>query len=419
MRNVILQKQELYYITPMDNLCSILQEGIFCHEEPEKRFPNRKRIENKQVYERRRHKGLSKYANLYINPRNPMLYLLYKGLKRKIVIIGVDASIVQKQPIQIAIGNAASENARIYTPKQIILDKLFKDIRGIDYWDNIPKHSIEPYLRNSTSHKGIDKVSLTSKVFIMSEVLIPQRVPKKYLKSVYTPSEEAKKVVVNILKDCSKAAKVEVAVAPSLFFEPEKKEELLPRLHLVYGDMFFAGTEVLTISVNVVGVMGKGLASRFKYLFPEAYVRYEELCRSKKLRVGAPYLLEVAKTNGSLKYRKFLLFPTKKHWRGNARIEYIEEGLKYLISKVENKEWQMKSIALPALGCGLGKLKWKDVGPLMVKYLHRLTNHNVEVMIYTPDLKDEYFQKAFYLFSPAREDSNPQPPDPKSGALSN
>ena len=86
MRNAILQKQELYYITPMDNLCSILQEGIFCHEEAEKRFPNRKRIENKQVYERRKNKGLSKYANLYINPRNPMLYHLYKGLKRKIVL---------------------------------------------------------------------------------------------------------------------------------------------------------------------------------------------------------------------------------------------------------------------------------------------------------------------------------------------
>ncbi len=29
----------------------------------------------------------------------------------------------------------------------------------------------------------------------------------------------------------------------------------------------------------------------------------------------------------------------------------------------------MQSLAVPALGCGLGQLKWKDVGPIMCKYL--------------------------------------------------
>ncbi len=137
-----------------------------------------------------------------------------------------------------------------------------------------------------------------------------------------------------------------------------KKIELFSNMWLAYGDMFFADVEVLTISVNVVGVMGKGLASRFKYMFPEAYVRYQELCKSRELDVGKPYLLEMADTNGSIKYRKFLLFPTKKHWREKSKIEYIIKGLDHLKTKAECGEWQMKSIALPALGCGLGGLNW-------------------------------------------------------------
>ncbi|MDY7011042.1 MAG: DUF4433 domain-containing protein, partial [Planctomycetota bacterium] len=39
------------------------------------------------------------------------------------------------------------------------------------------------------------------------------------------------------------------------------------------------------------------------------------------------------------------------------------------------------SVALPALGCGLGGLDWADVGPLMCKYLHGI---GIDVAIYLP-----------------------------------
>ncbi len=390
-------KQELYYIAPTDNLCSILQNGIFCHEEAEKRFPHRKRIENKRVYARRKQKGLSHYANLYINPRNPMLYQIYKGLKRKIVVIGIDASLLQRSGVQVSIGNAASDEAKLFPSEALNIDRLLQDVRNIIYWDQVPRYPINKYIKARNQENQQVKASLTSRLLIMSEVLVPQRVPKKYLRSVYVPSEEIKEQVENLLKKCKDATHIEIAVAPSLFFEPEKKVELIPGLWLAYGDMFFAGTEVLTISVNVVGVMGKGLASRFKYMFPEAYLRYEELCRSGELQVGKPYLLELSTVNGELKYKKFLLFPTKKHWRARARTEYIRHGLQYLIRNVQEGKWQFRSIALPALGCGLGKLPWETVGPLMVQTLQPLTKKGIEVMVYVPQRNPQYFHKDFYF----------------------
>ena len=77
---------------------------------------------------------------------------------------------------------------------------------------------------------------------------------------------------------------------PSIFFRPNRKIELTDNLRLVKGDMFFSRLQTLTISVNCLGVMGKGLASRAKYQFPHVYVYYQDLCKQKKLHLGRPYL---------------------------------------------------------------------------------------------------------------------------------
>src|SRR5690606_15007770 len=148
-------------------------------------------------------------------------------------------------------------------------------------------------------------------------------------------------------------------------------------LSLVDGDMFFSQMQTLTISVNCVGVMGKGLASRAKYQFPGMYVKYQDLCKEKKLALGKPYVLkkeysldeELAESPESLRSveeTQFLLFPTKNHWRQRSDIGGIEDGLKELVKNY--KRVGIESLATPALGCGLGQLKWSDVGPLMGKY---------------------------------------------------
>jgi len=77
--------------------------------------------------------------------------------------------------------------------------------------------------------------------------------------------------------------------------------------------------------------------------------------------------------------RWFLLFPTKNHWREKSPIEGIERGLQWLVENY--KKLDISSIALPALGCGLGGLDWKDVGPLMCRYLSQT---NLQSSIYLP-----------------------------------
>jgi hypothetical protein len=99
-------------------------------------------------------------------------------------------------------------------------------------------------------------------------------------------------------------------------------------------------------------------------------------------------------TNGNLE-TWFLLFPTKQHWREWADIHGIERGLQWLRDNYKSEG--IKSLAVPALGCGLGRLEWREVGPLLCKYLNTF---DIPVWIYLPAEKkvpDELLSKDFLL----------------------
>lgn len=143
-----------------------------------------------------------------------------------------------------------------------------------------------------------------------------------------------------------------------------------------YGSIFNSNAQVITNTINTFGVMGAGLAKQFRERFPEMYEDYKEKCRRKEVKVGQPYLWKPQ--NGDGKW--ILNFPTKHHWRKKSRLEWIEEGLKYLLEHYE--EWGIQSLAMPALGCDLGGLDWESqVKPLMVRYLSQM---NIPVEIYEP-----------------------------------
>jgi len=109
--------------------------------------------------------------------------------------------------------------------------------------------------------------------------------------------------------------------------------------------------------VNTVGVMGKGLAKKFKENSSSHFLAYKEAIKNKELRVGKVFIDEE---------NKIIAFPTKKHWKGKSKIEYIKNGLIDLREEAEKRN--IKIIILPKLGSGLGGLDYeKDVRPLIIK----------------------------------------------------
>jgi O-acetyl-ADP-ribose deacetylase (regulator of RNase III) len=73
-------------------------------------------------------------------------------------------------------------------------------------------------------------------------------------------------------------------------------------------------------------------------------------------------------------------FPTKRHWKGKSCIEDIKSGLADLIGFVQQR--QIRSVAIPPLGCGLGGLNWEEVRPLITEAFQSIPD--VAVLLFEP-----------------------------------
>lgn len=153
------------------------------------------------------------------------------------------------------------------------------------------------------------------------------------------------------------------------------------------GDILNADAEALVNTVNCVGVMGRGIALQFKKKFPENFKVYRSACERRELRPGAVLVYDLAR----LENPHFIInFPSKDHWKGKSKMEYIEAGLKALAHEVERLG--IRSIAIPPLGCGLGGLSWDDVRPRIERAFKTLPE--VRVFLYEPKGTPQVYRMA-------------------------
>lgn len=391
---MVIQKEinNLYYICHIENLQSIVEQGLLSHNEVQQIKP--KIIYDKSIVRLRenirpnkdKREVLWDFANLYFNARNAMLYrVIHEQGSDNIVIIQFKKSILDyalKKKSYISIGNAAHKESS-FENIETGLKQLKKkwNLWNKEYWNE----------------------SDGSKRLMMSELLIEKNISKEYIDSIYVKNEEINNKIKQLINFNN------IITEPNLFFQPSYTYRLpQTNITLIQGDMFFSHAQTLTISVNTVGVMGKGLASRAKHQFPDTYVQYQMACKNNKIKAGKPWLYKreilideelsdnpssLKKPNGS---RWFLLFPTKRHWKDKSRLEDIEQGLIWLVKNYQKE--RISSLSLPALGCGLGQLNWQQVGPLMCQYLSQI---KIPIKIYLPqedNIDDKkYLTKVFLL----------------------
>lgn len=383
--------RNLYYITHIGNLPSILKLGILSHKLIEDQGIPFTPIYASEIVSRRQGihtpqgNSLWEFANLYFQPRNPMLYRVIneKGAK-DLAILAVQPSVLDIPGAHISTGNAAADLSELMPATEglkIIIEELWEVVNS-DWW----------------------REDDGSKRKIMAECLVPDKIGPESIHSIYVTSHKAAEDVRALLPPhCA----VPVIQEPHMFFQPRRRDTITERLSWVDGDMFFSQMQTLTISVNTVGVMGKGLASRAKYQFPDVYVYYQDVCRRKSLQMGKPVLYqretsvdrELADDPFSLPNinanKWFLLFPTKRHWKDQSDVNGIKEGLQWL--RANYKTSGITTLAVPALGCGLGGLDWHDIGPLLCRHLADL---DITAVIYLPqeqEIASEFLSREFLL----------------------
>lgn len=171
--------KELYYITPIANLLSIMQYGILSNE-LSKKLPHeslameeiQSKRENKQIHGARK---LHEYTNLYFDAHNPML-CKRQNFNDQICILRIDASVLDLPNVIITDRNAASDWVRFSTVNDG-LAALEKDKIYARYWTNAQNQY------DLWEHKSIK----------CAEVLIPDSVETKYILSAYVANQTALK----------------------------------------------------------------------------------------------------------------------------------------------------------------------------------------------------------------------------------
>jgi hypothetical protein len=118
-----------------------------------------------------------------------------------------------------------------------------------------------------------------------------------------------------------------------------------------------------------MAVMGAGLALEAKERYPKVQVNLGKYLRLMGSNI--PYIigavdatgkyLDITAENIAKKEFKCLIisFPTKNHFKEDSSLELIKQSCQ-MIKEMADK-YQLKNIALPKVGCGLGRLDWEKV----------------------------------------------------------
>ena len=148
-------------------------------------------------------------------------------------------------------------------------------------------------------------------------------------------------------------------------------------LHLLRGDLFDAQVEAIVIPVNCVGESGSGITKEARRRYYSAFKEYRQACEDMRVRIGQVFIVPVQRDP----YLRWIInFPTRYDLHESSQLEFIEEGIDSLATTLVL--FEIRSVAIPALGCGSGHLSWSDIQPRLIDGLEHLDE--TQIFLYAP-----------------------------------
>lgn len=138
------------------------------------------------------------------------------------------------------------------------------------------------------------------------------------------------------------------------------------------GDIFnIEGVDNYAHGCNCAGAMGKGIALQFRDKFPKMYSEYKTKCSDGSFKPGDVFDYEYGKGH-------IYNLGTQVTWRTKAKLEYIEQSIRMMLILATQQD--VTKIALPAIGAGLGGLKWDDVKDILYRISESYPNVDLYVV---------------------------------------
>lgn len=148
-----------------------------------------------------------------------------------------------------------------------------------------------------------------------------------------------------------------------------------------FDDIFDSNTQVFVNPVNCVGVMGKGLAVSFKKKFPINFQAYATHCYNNRMTINDIFVCQDRIYSKGMATPVWIVnLATKQHWKNPSNLQWVVNGLESLKEFIIDNN--IKSVAIPALGCGNGGLQWESVKLVIEEILAPL--NNVDIKVYPP-----------------------------------
>ena len=158
-------------------------------------------------------------------------------------------------------------------------------------------------------------------------------------------------------------------------------------------DLFQEKRESIVNAVNCQGISGAGVAYYVSLKFPKETKVYESLCKNKAIAPGIVGVIPAKPTTGNPNIFYIFALPTIGTFKDFEELDYagklnlVKIGVEDL-RRVLLTMPKLKSISIPALGCGVAGLKWGDVKSIIEEFLSDVPQ---EVFVIEPrDKSDEY-----------------------------
>ncbi len=187
----------LYHITHVNNLNSILENGIFSLNKIQRTKIDFTSIASERVQQRRKRRSLHDYVPLFFTAKTPMLSEIkfrQDGCYENVVFLILNTDVMLYESMRIADGNAASSSTDFY-----------RDIYGLEFlpWEVIGRKGATRYWVNDEEKRKRS-----------AEVLTLYTINKKYIVKVCVQN----KTVFDSIKGMVSTKGISMFVDPNLYF---------------------------------------------------------------------------------------------------------------------------------------------------------------------------------------------------------
>lgn len=140
------------------------------------------------------------------------------------------------------------------------------------------------------------------------------------------------------------------------------------------GNIFTTDLPAIAHGVNTRGRMGAGIALQVARLYPSVFAEYKKQCKSPGMR-GGDHLPVKSRELGDERW--ILNVASQQNLGPDARMEWLEAGVEKALAWAHEND--IRGIAFPQIGCGIGALDWPEVSEAIIEIASKYPDLIIEL----------------------------------------